>query len=403
MKFNYQARTTEGRIQTGVVEATNREAAFNVLKTYNLYVTLLEEISSTPFYAKKMSFLNKASKKDVVSFSRQISIMFKSNVPIVETFRAIAQQTRKPDFKEKIMKISEEVEGGNSLSKAFSIYPNLFTSFYINMVKAGEASGKLSEVFLYLADYLEKQAGFQSKIRGAMIYPIFVLIVFIGVVVLIMTYVIPQLAEVLLSSGTELPFLTKVVIGTSDFLKEKWWLLLIILAAIIYGVVRFVRSRGGKEITDEFLMKIPFLKNFLQKMYLSRFALNLSTLISGGLPIVTALEITGEVVGNSVYKRIISETRDRVKRGEAISSSLEKYPEYISPLFYQMITVGEKTGTLDSSLANVIDFYQQDVDRSIDSFIRLLEPIFIIMLAGVVAGLMGAVLMPLYSGGALGG
>ncbi|MDP2909947.1 MAG: type II secretion system F family protein [bacterium] len=403
MKFDYQARTTEGRIQTGVVEASSREAAFNVLKTYGLYVTALEEFSNAPFYAKKMSLFNRTSKKDIVAFSRQVSIMFKSNVPIIETFKAISQQTKKSDLKEKISKISEEVEGGNSLSKAFSIYPNLFSSFYINMIKAGEASGKLSEVFSYLADYLEKQQSFNSKIKGAMIYPAFVLIVFIGVVVLIMTYVIPQLAEVLKSSGTELPLLTKIVIGASDFMKEQWLILILIVAAIVFGAYKFTKSRGGKEIIDETIMRTPIIKNFFLKMYLARFAMNLSTLISGGLPIATALEITGEVVGTSVYKRIILETRDRVKRGEAISSSLERYPELISPLFYQMVMVGEKTGTLDESLINVIGFYQADVERSIDSFIRLLEPIFIIALAAVVAGLMGAVLLPLYSGGVLGG
>lgn len=403
MRFNYQARTTEGRVQTGEVEATNREAAFNVLKTYNLYVTALEEISSTPFYAKRLSFLNKTSKKDVVAFSRQISIMFKSNVPIVETFKAIAQQTKKADFRDKISKISEEIEGGNSLSKAFSLYPNLFSSFYLNMIKAGEASGKLSEVFLYLADYLEKQQSSSSKIKSAMIYPAFVFVVFIGVVVLIMTYVIPQLAEVLKSSGSELPFVTKVVIAASDFVKTEWWFLFIILGALAFGAYEFVKSRNGREITDEFLMKVPFLKNFLAKLYLARFALNLSTLISGGLPISTALEITGDVVGSGIYKRIILETRDRVKRGETISSSLEKYPDLVSPLFYQMVMVGEKTGTLDESLKNVIDFYQEDVDRGIDAFIRLLEPLFIVVLAGVVAALMGAVLLPLYSGGMLGG
>ncbi len=399
MRFNYQARNKTGEIQTGIIEAFNRETAFNVLKTHGLFVTALEETGALPFYAKKLKFLERVSKKDIVLFSRQASIMFKSNVPIVETFRSIAKQTRKSVFKEKILKLSEEIEGGTSLSKTLSIYPKLFSPFYINMVKSGEASGKLSEVFIYLADYLEKEQNFRSKITGAMIYPIFVLIVFVSVVAIIMVYVIPQLTEVLEGTGQELPAITKVVVAMSNFLKEKWWLVLLITFVLAIALFQFARSKQGKKFFDRNLLRVPLLGGFLKKLYLARFALNLSTLISGGLPISQALEITGEVVGNDRYKKIIFETMDKVKRGDPISSVLEQYPNLIFPLFYQMVTVGEKTGTLDSSLKNVVLFYQNDVDRGLDNFVRLLEPIFIVLLGGVVAGLMGAVLLPLYSTG----
>jgi len=403
MRFNYQARTKDGRIQTGIIEASSREAAFDVLKTHELYVTALEESVGMPFYAKQLSLFAKASKKDVVLLSRQISIMLKSNVPIVETFRTIARQTRKSDLKEKILKLAEEIEGGNPLSKALAIYPKLFTSFYINMVKAGEASGKLSEVFLYLADYLERQENFSSKIKGAMIYPIFVLVVFIGVVTLIMGYVIPSLSEVLLSSGAELPGITKVVIAASKFVQTKWWLLILIFGGLAVGFIYFRRTPKGEEIIDRISLKVPGVNVFLKKFYLARVALNLSTLISGGLPIAQALQISGDVVGSPTFRDMLYETRDGVKRGEPISNVLDRYPDLISPLFFQMVTVGEKTGSLDTSLENVVVFYQRDVDRSLDSFIRLLEPMFILVLGGVVAGLMGAVLLPIYSGGMLEG
>ena len=399
MRFNYQARNKTGEIQTGIVEASSRETAFNVLKTHGLYVTVLEGTETVPFFAKKLKFFERVTKKDIVLFSRQASIMFKSNVPIVETFKAIAKQTRKSVFKEKILKLGEEIEGGTSLSKTLSIYPKLFSPFYINMVKSGEASGKLSDVFIYLADYLEREQNFRSKITGAMIYPIFVLIVFVSVVAIIMVYVIPQLTEVLEGTGQELPAITKVVVAMSNFLKEKWWLVLLITFVLAIALFQFARSKQGKKFFDNNLLRVPLLGSFLKKLYLARFALNLSTLISGGLPIVQALEITGEVVGNDRYKKIIFETMDRVKRGDPISSVLEQYPELIFPLFYQMVTVGEKTGTLDSSLKNVVVFFQNDVDRGLDNFVRLLEPIFIVLLGGVVAGLMGAVLLPLYSTG----
>ncbi len=401
MKFNYQARSKTGEIQSGVVEASNREAAFNVLKTHGFYVTALEETTRAPFYAKKLKFIERVSKKDIVLFSRQISIMFKSNVPIVESFRAIAKQTRKSIFREKILKLAGEIEGGTSLSKSLSIYPKLFTPFYISMVRSGEASGKLSDIFLYLADYLEKEYAFRSKIRGAMVYPIFILVVFIGVVVLIMVYVIPQLSEVLKGTGQEFPLATRIVMAVSEFLKKRWWAALIVLIGLVAGLYQFVKSETGKKFFDRNLLKLPILGNFLKKLYLGRCALNLSTLISGGVSISQALQITGEIVNNDLYKELLFETRDQVKKGETISSVLEKYPSLVFPLFYQMITVGEKTGSLDSSLMNVVDFYQKDVDRSLDNFVRLLEPIFIIILGGVVAGLMGAVLLPLYSMGGI--
>lgn len=403
MKYNYQARTKDGRVQTGVVEASSREAAFNVLKKHNLYITAIEEISESPFYSKQLTIFSKASKRDVVMFSRQVSIMFKSDVPVVEAFRTIAKQTKKTDFREKIIKIAEEIEGGNQLSKALAMYPKIFSPFYINMIKAGEASGKLSEVFLYLADYLEKQDAFTSKIKGAMIYPAFILVVFVGVVALIMGYVIPQLSQVLESSGAELPMLTKIVISASEFIQQKWWLMILIIASIVAGLIYFFRTDKGKEVLDKVILGTPFVRGFVRKFYLTRIALNLTTLISGGLPIAQSLEITGTVVGSPQYNDILQEAKEGVKKGEAISSVFERYPRLISPLFFQMVMVGEKTGTLDNSLNNVVAFYEGDVDRALDGFIRLLEPLFIILLGGVVAGLMGAVLMPIYSGGMMGG
>jgi len=398
MKFNYQARTNAGDVRVGVIEASSRDSAFTTLKSHGLYVTALEEIE-LPFYAQKLNIFERVTKKDIVVFSRQLSIMIKSKVPLVETLRTIAKQIRKTTFKEKITKVAEEIEGGSTLSKSFAIFPKVFSPFYINMVKSGEASGKLNEIFSHLADYLEREDEFRSKIRGAMVYPIFIIFVFIAVVGIIMIYVIPQLTEVLKSAGTELPLATRIVIAVSEFLKAKWWVVLIALIAAIAGFFKFSRSVAGKDILDRFFLKVPLLSGFLKKLYLSRLALNLSTLISGGLPISQALTITGEVVGNNYYKEVIFETRDKVKGGEPISTTLEKYPDIISPLFFQMIVAGEKTGSIDESLLNVVDFYQKDVDRSLDTFVRLLEPVFIILLGGVVAGLMGAVLMPLYSGG----
>ena len=396
MRFNYQARTETGEIQSGVVEASSREAALEVLKTHELYATALEE-AALPIYARKLKIFERITRKDIVIFSRQLAIMFKSRVPLVETFRTLAEQTKNSNFREKILKSAEEIEGGTALSKALALHPKLFSTFYISMVKSGEASGKLVDVFLYLADYLEREHHFRGKLRGAMVYPIFILVVFVTVLSIIVTFVIPQLSEFLLEGGQELPWLTRVVIKASDLAKSRGWILLLILFALVVLIYRIVKTKKGKEFFDKNLLKVPLLGPFLKKLYLARFALNLSTLISGGLPIAQSLQISGEVVGNETYKKIILETRDEIRKGEKMSSVLKRYPKVISPLFYQMVLVGEKTGTLESSLKNVVDFYQRDVDRSLDDFIKLLEPLLIIFLGLVVGGLMAAVLIPIYS------
>ena len=398
MKFHYQVRTKTGKIQSGVVEASNREAALDVLKGHGLYVTVLEEFA-VPFYARGILIFDRVTRKDIVLFSRQLAIMFKSRVPLVETFQVLAQQTRSRGFRTKIFKISEAIEGGMSLSKSLGIFPKLFSVFYISMVKSGEASGKLTDIFNYLADYLEQEHYFHSRIRGAMIYPAFVLLVFVIVLTILITFVIPQLALVLKESEQELPLITRVVIGLSGFLRTKGWILVVAVVAAVVAVFRVAKTPAGKRFFDQNLLRVPLLGTFLKKLYLARFALNLTTLVSGGLPIANALEITGEVVGNDVYKDILKQTQKEVRKGEPISSVLQRYPKYITPLFLQMVVVGEKTGTLDTSLGNVVEFYQKDIDRQLDVFIKLIEPIFIIVLGLVVGGLMAAVMIPLYSFG----
>jgi len=396
MKFNYQARTKDGQIQAGVVEASSREAAVALLQKHDLFVTLLENIEAAPFWAKSIK-IGGISSKAIVAFSRQLAVMFKSNVPLLEALQTLAEGfSAKPNFREKIIKIAEEIEGGSSLSQALSLYPSIFSSFYINMVKSGETSGKLSGDLVYLADHLERDHNFRSKVTGAMIYPAFVLAVAVIVLILMTTMVIPKLTEVLLSTGQELPWVTKVIIFFSDFMRK--WILVIIVAfvAIIVGFLRYKQTEEGKKIFDRISLKIPLLGGLSKKVYLTRLAENLSTLISGGLPIAQALEISADVVGNTVYKSILLRTRDEVRRGETISTVLKDYPDEISPLFTQMTVVGEKTGQIDQALMNVVDFYQKETERELDSLISLLEPALIIFLAFIVAFMMIAILMPIY-------
>jgi len=395
MKFNYQARTKKGEIQAGVVEASSKEAAILLLQKYGLYITYLEEVK-VPFYAWEVKIFKRISLRDIVLFSRQLSIMFSSRVSLVEALVTIASQTKNLEFRERILDLSREVEGGSAFSKALSRHPQIFSSFYISMVKSGETSGKLSESLSYLADHLEREYHLVSRLRGAMIYPSLVIMVASVVLLLMIFFVIPQLTKVFQEAGQPLPIVTQLVIGLSLFLRKWGFLFIGLLAGLVIFVLRYIKTLEGKENFDKISLRLPLIGDLLKMVYLSRLAENLSTLISGGLPIAQALETTGEVVGNTVYKEIIFLTRDEVRKGEPVSSVLRRYPEAFPPMFCQMTLVGEKTGTLEKTLLNVVDFYQKEVNMSIDNLLSILEPVLIIFLGVIVAGLMVSVLLPLY-------
>ena len=395
MKFNYQTRTKKGEMRSGQVEASSREAAVSLLQKHGLYVTFLEE-SVPPIYARRVKFFEKVSQKDLVLFSRQLAIMFKSKVPLVESLRVLSLQTENSDFKEKIMKLSEEVEGGTALSKALENFPEVFSSFYIAMVRSGEVSGKLAEVLNYLADHLEREYHLTAKTKGALLYPSLIVFVVILVLLLMIFFVIPQLAEVLTTEKEALPWITMFVINASTFVRAWGWVLFIILILFVAGFLRYYQTDRGQRFFDREFVKLPVIGSFLKMVNVARFAENLSTLISGGLPIAQALETVGDIISNTAYKEAVFKTRDEVRRGVPISSVLSRHPDLFPPVFIQMVLVGEKTGTLDSSLMNIVEFYQKEIDRMIDNVLSVLEPVMILILGLVVAGLMLSILMPLY-------
>ena len=395
MKFNYQARTKKGEIHTGNVEASSKEAAIALLQKHGLYVTFLES-ARPPAYAKRVKVFERISRKDLVLFSRQLAIMFRSKVPLVESLKVLSLQIANLDFKEKVIKLSEEVEGGTSFSKAISQYPEVFSAFYVAMVKSGEISGKLSEVLDYLADHLEREYRVTAKMQGALIYPSLIVFVVLLVLSLMVFIVIPQLSAVLAASNVSLPLITKIVIGFAAFLREAGWILLLLLSALLFFCFRYYSTKNGKRFFDRLFLKLPIFGSIFKTVYLARFAENLSTLISGGLPIAQALEAVGDIIENTLYKEVIFKTRDEVRKGESISSVLSQYPALFPPVFVQMVLVGEKTGSLDTTLMSIVNFYQDEIDRAIDNVLNVLEPALIVILGVVVAGLMLSILMPMY-------
>lgn len=395
MEFEYQARTKTGEVQIGIIEASSKEAAISILQKSGLIVTKLEPIF-VPFYARRIKIARSISLREIALFSRQLSIMVKSKVSIIEALKTLSFQMKDLDFKEIILEISERIEGGEHFSKALSYYPKIFNSFYINMVKAGEVAGKLSESLEYLADHLEREYYFTSEVKGAMIYPVLVISVIFIVMGMMIFFVVPKITSVLETSLSELPFLTRLVLNFANFLKKAGIFLIFFLSILIIYLYSFSKTKKGKEKFNELFLKIPILGEFLKKIYLARFAENLSTLISGGLPIAQALHITGEVVGNEAYKKAIFEARDGTRKGEPISNTLEGYPEFFPPLVIQMVKVGEKTGTLEETLKNIAEFYQKETDIFLKNILRIIEPALIIFLACIVGLLVASTLLPLY-------
>lgn len=400
MKYFYQARSKEGKMETGTVEASSREAAALLLQKYNIFVTSIKEQSTSILRTEDITFLNKVSKKDLAIFSRQLAVMVSARVPVTQSLKALSVQTKNKVFKEKILKLAQLIEEGNSLSESFSTFPEVFNIFYVSLIKTGEASGKISDSLYYLADHLEREHDLQSQVIGALIYPAFVIAVLFLIVPIVIVFVMPRLVELLKQTVVDPPLFTKLMINFYSFLANYGWVIIVAMFLLALFFVYYFTTKQGKRKYDELSLKIPYIGDFFKKIFLIRFAENISTLISAGISINNALKITKDTVGNFTYMKILSEVEDRVSNGEKISSVLVKYPQYAPPFVVQMIQVGEETGTLDKNLMEIVDFYNKEVQRAIATFTALLEPILIIVLGLGVALLAISVIEPLY--GALG-
>lgn len=395
-QFNYRARTPEGEARSGVVEARSLDAAIDVLQRSSLVVTEVRPVGASPLLARRIKLFDRVRQRDVVIFSRQLSTLFQAKVPVTQSLRTLGAESDSAALRAAVGTILDDVAGGAALSQAIGRHPDVFSRFYVSMVRAGEESGKLEEVFLYLADYLERSYALVSKARNALLYPAFVFVAFIGVIIVMLVVVIPRLTQIFTELSQEIPLYTRIIIGISNFL-QAWGVFVAILLAVGAVVVwRYSRTDRGQLLLDAMKIRLPLVGGLLKKIYLTRLADNLSTLIIAGIPIIRALEITGDVVANRVYQRIISDATESVKAGNTISTSFEKFRE-IPPLITQMIRVGEESGRLDFILKSAAGFYQRDVDNLLENFVSLIEPALIIFLGLGVGVLVAAVLVPLYS------
>jgi type IV pilus assembly protein PilC len=397
MLFNYKAIDAQGNEKEGSVDAVNEDVAISSLQRRGLVISSLSSSEEdTSFFKKDVAFFERVKNRDIVILSRQIATLFEAQVSALRVFQLLGAESAIPFLKKILTAVADDIQAGSSISKALAGHPKVFSSFYVNMVRAGEESGKLDETFLYLADYLDRTYEVTSKAKNALIYPAFVIFTFISVMILMLTLVIPRISAIFTESGQELPIYTRIVVGISDFFVNYGIFLLIALIIGGFFLWRFSRTRQGELTMAELKISIPYIGSLYKKLYLSRIADNLSTMLSSGISMLRAVEITASVVGNKVYEEILLDSMEFIKGGGSVSEAFSKHPE-IPGIMVQMIKVGEETGKLGDILSTLSKFYRREVTNAVDTLVTLIEPVLIVALGLGVSILLASVLLPIYN------
>jgi len=393
--YKYQGQGEDGASQSGLTVGASESETIAKLRQQGLNVVGVEDVTDTPLIRVRR-FFAPVKIKDLVIFSRQFSVMISANVPVVESLLVLIDQMSNLSLQNLVAGIAFDVESGSFLSDAFAKYPKIFSEFFINIVRSGETSGKLDEVLNYLADEMEKNYDMNSKIKGAMIYPIFVMSALFGVGLILMLYVIPNLTSILAESGTALPLSTQIVIAISDFLTNYIIYLLVALVALIVALRFYLKTYDGRRRLDALKLRLPVFGQLFQYIYLLRFSRSLSTLLKGGVTITRSLEIVANVVGNVIYKELILETLESVNDGNPLSTVFEA-SSYVPKMVPQMIAVGERTGKIDSVLDRITSFYTRESDNMLDNLSKLMEPMIMVVMGVGVGIMVAAVLLPMYN------
>lgn len=392
--FQYRARNSRGDVVQGAVDAPSENVASSILVDRGLIILSLTEKEKKSL-SIDISFLNRIKTKDVVVFSRQLAVMASASVPIVQALKILVSQTHNDKLKVIISEVADEVDGGAKLSQALGRYRKVFTDFYVAMIRSGETSGKLDEVLNYLADQQEKDYDLSSKIKGAMIYPIFILSGLVVVAIVMMVFVVPKLTAIISESGAKLPFATRVLIATSEFMQNYWYVLIFVIGGGLFALYKLTRQGPGKVLFDRLKLKVPVFGKLWQRIYLVRMTRSLSTLIVGGVPLTTALEVVADVVGNYMYSDLIRRTIKEVEDGNSVATLFLKSPD-VPAMVSQMMSVGEQTGRLEQILTKITEFYSREVENLVNNMVSLIEPLIMILM-GVGVGLMvAAIILPMY-------
>ncbi len=396
MLFTYHALDADGHEREGTVEALSMDVAVSTLQRRALIVSSIVPANDKKDLLTEFSFLKQVSNKDVVILSRQIATLFEAQVSALRVFRLLAASVENKYLSEILTQVSDDLQGGSPISKALARHPKAFSPFYTNMVRSGEQSGKLSEAFGYLADYLDRTYEVASKAQNALIYPAFVIGVFFVVMGLMLTLVIPKISSILTESGQKIPIYTQVVIALSNFIVHYGIFILIALLAAGFLAYRSGQTPAGRLMFDSMKLDVPYIGDLYQKLYLSRIADNFSTMLVSGVPVVEAVDITASAVDSATSETLLRQVGEDVKGGASISDALSRHTE-IPAIMSAMVRVGEETGELGKILATLAKFYQREVTTAVDTLVDLIEPLMIVVLGLGVGILLASVLIPIYN------
>lgn len=391
-KFSWKGRNRAGGTQEGVLVADNREAVIHLLRRQQIIVTAVTERGREIALPK---FGGSVSSKEVALFTRQFSVMIDAGLPLVQCLEILGTQQKNRKFQRGLFQVRQDVESGMTLADSMRKHPKIFNELFCNMVAAGEAGGILDTIFQRLATYIEKRVKLQSAVRGAMIYPVAVVTIAVGVVTLILWKVIPTFATLFEGLGAALPMPTRITITASRFLGRFMPVIVLGLVALGFFLVRYHKTQRGKRHIDGLLLKVPIFGTLFRKIAVARFCRTLSTLLASGVPILEGLEITAKTAGNSIVSDAIMTTRKSIEEGKTVAEPLEK-TKVFPPMVVQMIAVGEQTGAMDNMLSKIADFYEDEVDEAVANIMSLLEPVMIVFLGVVIGGIVISMYMPMF-------
>jgi len=390
--FEWQGKSVTGEIRSGVLDAPNQQLVEVYLRRLNIIPIKVKPKKETTFTLFRRKSV---SGKDLTTFTRQFAVVLEAGLPIVKSLEVLAEQQKNPYFKNVLKEIKLKVETGSSLSDAMAEYPKVFDSLYVHMVRSGETSGNLDVILKRLAGYLERILSLKSKVKHAMVYPSVIVIVTIAVISIIMLFVIPKFAEIYGSAGQALPLPTQILINISNNFGKILIVFIILLAGLIIGIRYYRNTEIGRYNTDKIIFSLPLLGELFKKAAVARVARTLANLIGGGVPLLPALTIAGETSGNKVLEKAMEEVRINVSAGQSLADPMF-YTGVFPYLLVEMVRVGELTGRLEDMLNRVADFFEEEVDRMVNTLSTLIEPILIVFLGIVIGGILISLYLPIF-------
>ncbi len=393
-KFSYEARDqTNNKITKATVQADSESAAAKLLINQGFTPLVIKELSESESFFARLS--GRITTKDRIVFTRQLATLIGAGLPLAQSFNTVLEQTENKKLQSIVQDITASVEGGKSLAESFSKYPAVFDAVFLALVGAGEMSGTLDASLQRIADQQEKDAAIASKIKGALTYPIIVLIVIFAVIAFMLFTVVPQVQKLYHDLKKALPFLTQIMVDAANFMTNYWWLTLIIIGAVIYFISQYLKTDSGIRAIDKFKLNVPIFGKMFRKLYMARFARTGQTLLSTGVSMLDMLRLTSVAVNNTAVKDSILNAIEKVKGGKALSAALAP-EDYILSLVPQMIKIGEQSGRIDEMMGKTAQVYEDELDEQIRTISTAIEPVLMVFLAVVAGGMVAAILLPIY-------